>query len=163
MKRLRCLISIVFMILVFAIVLVATSCKRGADEKVAFESVAQKPVNFHVQEAAADCGLPMKILDMKEFGSATRHIFYWVLLKEKPDSPKLEGVARAVIGETIAHKPETYCAFTIHFFDEAGYRGAMDKSREFAKANFLPEGSAEKTGRIPIDNYKNYKLVLKFM
>jgi hypothetical protein len=39
----------------------------------------------------------------------------------------------------------------------------MDKSREFAKANFLPEGSAEKTGRIPIDNYKNYKLVLKFM
>ena len=163
MKKLGSPSLLVLTVSVFAIVTVTTSCKRGAEEKVAFESVAQEPVNFHVQEVVADCGLPLIILDMKELGATTRHIFYWVLLKEKPDSPKLEGVARAVIGETIAHKPETYCAFTIHFFDEAGYRGAMDKSREFAKANFLPEGSAEKTGRIPIDNYKNYKLVLKFM
>ena len=163
MKRLEWLISIVLTISVFALVSVTASCKRRTEEKVTFESVAQKPVNFHVQEAVAECGLPLKILDMKEFGSATRHIFYWVLLKEKPDSPKLEAVARSVIEETIAHNPETYHVFTIHFFDEAGYRGAMDKSREFAKANFLPEGSAEKTGRIPIDNYKNYKLVLKFM
>lgn len=163
MEKLRSPISIIFTVSVFALVTLTASCKRGAEEKVAFESVAQKPVNFHVQEAAADCGLPLKILEMKELGSTTRHIFYWVLLKEKPDSPKLEAVARSVIGETIAHNPETYHVFTIHFLDEAGYRGTIDRSREFVKANFLPEGSAEKTGRIPIDNYKNYKLVLKFM
>jgi hypothetical protein len=163
MKRLEWLISIVLTISVFALVSVTASCKGKMEEKVAFESVAQKPVNFHVQEAVAECGLPLKILEMQEFGSDTKHIFFWVLLKEKPDSPKLEAVARSIIGETIAHKPETYHVFTIHFFDEAGYRGTIDKSREFAKANFLPEGSAEKIGRVLIDHYKNYKLLLKFM
>ena len=85
------------------------------------------------------------------------------MLKEKPDSPKLEAVARSVIEETIAHNPETYHVFTVHFFAEAGYQRAIDKSREFAKANFLPEGSADKMGIVPIDNYKNYKLILKFL
>jgi len=163
MKDLRGPVSLVLTVSVFAIVTVTTSCKRGAEEKVAFESVAQKPVNFHVQEAAAECGLPMKILEMREFGSDTKHIFFWVLLKEKPDSPKLETVARSILAETIAHKPDTYHVFTIHFFDEAGYRGTIDKSREFAKASFLPEGSPDKIGRVPIDHYKNYKLLLKFL
>ena len=75
MKKLGSPSLLVLTVSVFAIVTVTTSCKRGADEKVAFESVAQKPVNFHVQEVVADCGLPLIILDMKELGATTRHIF----------------------------------------------------------------------------------------
>ncbi len=103
-------------------------------------------------------GVQFKILKTKAIGDMPLHKFYWVSLKKKVSSQKVKDLADSIIKEIIAGKPKTYHSFTIHFFweDELGER--VEKSKSFARANFLPEGDWAKVGRVPIDDYKDYKL-----
>jgi hypothetical protein len=44
--------------------------------------------------------------------------------------------------------------------DELG--ASVERSRCFARANFLPQGGWVKVGRVPIDDYKDYALTYTF-
>jgi hypothetical protein len=84
-------------------------------------------------------------------------------LRQKINPSKLEQLATVIIKETIANKLKTYHSFTIHFFLEEKLKDTLEKSECCARAYFLPEGNWLKVGRVPIDDYKNYKLKLTFL
>ncbi|MGB8951769.1 MAG: hypothetical protein WCC06_03780 [Candidatus Aminicenantales bacterium] len=146
----------------------STSCKR--------ESAAENPVKepppdmaplavaeIDVQRIQDQTGLRCRILKTETLGYTPLHQFYWVCLPEKPSPQRLEALALAIIKETITRKPRVYHSFTIHFFCEKELSDIPERSKSFAQATFLPEGSWIKVGRVPIDDYKDYKLTCTFL
>lgn len=91
------------------------------------------------------------------------HKFFWVSLKSKLNKKQIETLAESIIKETIAKKPNTYHSFTIHFFWEKELGETLEKSPCFARATFLPEGSWQKVGRVPLDDYQSYRLTCSFL
>lgn len=47
-------------------------------------------------------------------------------------------------------------------FHENELTGTPEDSQPFARASFLPEGSRLKVGRIPIDGYAAYRLIIEY-
>ena len=84
-------------------------------------------------------------------------------MPERADREKIEGLASALIKETIAANPATFYSFTIHFFCEPELAKTIEASRAFAHATFLPGGDWAKVGRVPIDDYKDYVLNCVFL
>ena len=103
-------------------------------------------------------GVQFNILKTKTIGYMPLHKFYWVCLKKKVSSQKVKELADSIIKEIIAKKPKTYHSFTVHFFWEDELCESVEKSKSFARANFLPEGDWTKVGRVLTDDYKDYNL-----
>jgi hypothetical protein len=103
-------------------------------------------------------GIQFKILKTETIGYRPRHRFCWACLPKKVSSQKVKELAKSIIEEIIAKKPKTYHSFTVHFFWEDDLGDCIEKSKSFARANYLPEGSWIKVGRVPIDDYKDYTL-----
>jgi len=153
---------VVFLLFSLFLVFFTYSCKQEPSESAALETpLIEEEINIQKIEAAT--GIPFKILKTETVGYTPVHRFYWVCLKEKAAQKKVESIADAIIKNIISKKPKIFDSFTIHFFCESDIGETLEKSNRFAYATFLPEGSWMKVGRVPIDDYKNYKLTCTFI
>ena len=139
------------------------SCKKESQTKAGLEKAFITEAEIDVQKIESLTGIQCKILKIETIGYMPINKFYWVCLGEKISSVKVEDLAEAIIKETIAKKPNTFHSFTIHFFCESELAETLERSRCFARAKFLPEGDPLKVGRVPIEDYKSYKLVLTIL
>ena len=155
-------VGVILSFISFTFIIFSLSCKKAPSEKTMLETAQLVGAEIDIQKIANLTGVQFKILKTQTIGYMPLHKFYWVCMQEKAISQKVEQVADAIIKETIAKKPKTYHSFTIHFFCEDELAESVERSKSFARANFLPEGSWLKVGRVPIDDYKDYKLTLTF-
>ena len=151
-----------FMALLF-LMIVQSSCEKTPVEKTTFNSVEQRVTEIDVKKVESSTGVLCKILKTEDIGYMPKAKFFWVLLKERAGRQKLEEIASGIIDETTVKKGKIYHSFTFHFFDETGFVGSPERSKAFAKINFFPDGSQDKVGRVPIDDYKNYQFVCLFI
>jgi hypothetical protein len=149
-------VSTFFAILIYA-------CKKEPEKGSKFETPLLVGAEIDIQNVESTIGCKFKILKTETIGYTPLHKFYWVCLKKGVANEKVKELADAIIKETITQKPRTFHSFTIHFFWEDELAGSVEKSRRFARANFLPEGSWLKVGRVPLDDYKRYKLTFAFL
>jgi len=116
-----------------------------------------------IQKVERATGITFKILKTETVGFMPRHKFFWVCLPERQNKEKIEGLASAIIKETIAANPAAFHSFIIHFFSESELGTTVEASKAFARPTFLPEGNWVKVGRAPIDDYKDYVLNCVFL
>ena len=144
-------------------IIFSLSCKKEEPKKAESETPQLVETEIDVQKIGDLTGLKCKFLKTETIGYMPIYRFYWVCLPEKTKREKLEELAYAIIGETIIKKPNAFHSFTIHFFCEKEMATSLEKSKFFARANFLPEGSQLKVGRVPISDYKDYQLILTIL
>ena len=149
-------------IIIFIFIIFSLSCKKESSEKPMLETSPLVVAEIDIQKIESLINVQFKILKTETVGYEPLHKFYWVSLQEKINNQNVRELANAFIKETIARKPRTYHSFTIHFFLKDELTDCVEKSKCFAHANFLPEGGWVKVGRLPIDDYKSYKLTLSF-
>ena len=156
-------LTIILPFFILTLILLLPSCKKNPAEEGALETPPLVGAEVDVKKIESQTGISFNILKTESIGYMPLHKFYWVSLKDKVNKQRLETLAEAILKETIALKPNTYHSFTIHFFWENELRETIGKSPCFARATFLPEGNWQKVGRLPIDDYKNYKLSCTFL
>lgn len=152
-----------FILICFIIIIINPACKKPASNKASEEIQFPGSAEVDVSKIENSTGLHFEILKTETHGYKTVHKFFWVCLSKKPDDQKVEALADAIIKEAISSKSKTYHSFTIHFFCKEDLAETLEKSNRFARATFLPEGSWLKVGRVPIDDYKYYKLTCEFI
>ncbi len=150
----------IFVLISFTFIIFSLSCKKEPSEKPTMEIAPLVGAEFDIQKIINLTGVQFKVLKTETVGYMPLHRFYWVCLPKKANSQKVKELSDAITKEIIAKKPRTYHSFTIHFFWEDELADCVERSKSFARANFLPEGSWLKVGRAPIDDYKDYKLTL---
>jgi len=147
----------------FTFIIFSLSCKKEPSENPLLQTAQFVGVEIDVQKIENLRGVQFKILKTETIGYMPLHKFYWVCLKKKVNNQRVEELADSIIKETIAKKPKTYHSFTIHFFWEDELAASIERSRSFARANFLPEGDWTKVGRVLLDDYKDYELTCTFL
>jgi len=152
-----------FILICFILIIINPACKKQASNKASPETQLPGSAEVDVTKIENSTGLHFEILKTETHGYKPVHKFFWVCLSKKPDDQKVEALADAIIKEAISSKPKTYHSFTIHFFCKEDLAETLEKSKCFARATFLPEGSWLKVGRVPIDDYKDYKLTCEFI
>ena len=147
--------------IIFSILLIvfSQSCKKEPSEKSPLLAKPSAITEIDIEKIKTQTGIQFKILKTETIGFMPIHKFYWVSIAEKPSQSKIKELASAIIKETIAKKPGVFHSYTIHFFLEAELAESIEKSKSYAQATFLPEGSWLQVGRVPIDDYKEYRLV----
>ena len=143
-------------------IIFSISCKKSSENPL-LQTAQLAGVEIDVKKIENLGGVQFKILKTETIGYMPLHKFYWVCLKNKANSQRIEELADSIIKEIIAKKPKTYHSFTIHFFWEDELGECVEKSDSFARANFLPQGGWVKVGRVPIDDYKDYALTCTFL
>jgi len=153
----------IFINLYFIFILsISLSCKKEAPGEAKVETAPIVAAEIDVKQIEDLTGVKFKILKTKSIGYMPLHKFYWCGLNEKISHQRLNELAYEIVKETIASKLKTYHSFTIHFFLLDKLEEDLEKSECCARATFLPEGSWLKIGRVPIDDYKSYKLNCTF-
>ena len=147
----------------FTFIIFSLSCKKEPSEKSMLQTAQLVGIEIDIQKIENLTDVQFKILKTEIIGYIPLHKFYWVCLKKKVNSQRVEELADSIIKEIIIKKPKTYHSFTIHFFLEDELGASVEKSRCFARANFLPQGGWVKVGRVPIDDYKDYALTCTFL
>jgi len=153
----------IFSFLFVILILFNVSCKKESGSKAPLKPAQSGQTEIDAQEITNLTGVRFRILKTESIGLSPRHKFFWICLAEKPEKEKVEGLAKEIIKKTIALNPKTYHSFIIHFFYEKELTGAPEESKPFARATFLPYGTPDKVGRIPIDNYQDYILTCTFL
>jgi len=158
MKRIR----VLFFLINFILIISSLSCNNesGKAANIANLPLLKNEINTKAIENSTGCSF--RILKTESHGYIPLHKFYWICLKEEVNNQKLEELANAIIRSEILKKPKTYHSFTIHFFQESELKECVEKSKCYARANFLPEGSWVKVGRTPIEDYNDYELILAY-
>ena len=147
------------------LLLLSFCCRKKEPTEKAFEERkgAGAAAEIDVQKVEAATGISFKILKTEAVGFMPRHKFFWVCVPERASKEKIEGLASAIIKETIAANPAAFHSVTIHFFSESELGTTVEASKAFARPTFLPEGNWVKVGRVPIDDYKDYVLNCVFL
>jgi len=157
-KRIR----VLFFLINFILIISSLSCNNESGKAA---NIVNLPLPYHEINTKAienSTGCSFRILKTESHGYIPLHKFYWICLKDEVNNQKLEKLADVIIRSAILKKPKTYHSFTIHFFLESELKECVEKSKSYAKANFLPEGSWIKVGQIPIENYNDYELILAY-
>ena len=152
-------VGTIFVLISFTFIIFSLSCKKEPSEKPSLERAPLAGVEIDIQKIENLTGIQFRVLKTETVGYMPLHKFYWICLPKKVNSQKVKELSDAITKEIIAKKPKTYHSFTIHFFLEDELAESAKSSKSFARSNFLPEGSWLKVGRVPIDDYKSYKLV----
>lgn len=118
---------------------------------------------INVEKIEKELNLKFRILKTDSLGSTLMHKFCWISLAERVSREKVEQLANCIIKEIIAKQPRTFHSITIHFFWDSDLKERIELSPSFARAAFLPFGDWQKVGRVPLEDYKDYKLVLTFI
>jgi hypothetical protein len=156
-------VGTIFSLIGFILMISGLSCKKEPSENATLETAQSVESKIDTQKIEDLTDVQFKVLKTKTIGYMPLNRFYWVCLPEKVNRQKVKKLADSIIKEIIAEKPRTYHSFTVHFFwrDELGESG--EESKSFACANFLPGGDWTKVGRVPIADYKDYKLTCTFL
>ena len=150
-------------IIIFILMILSLSCKKESSEMSMLETSPLVVAEIDIQKIESLTNVQFKILKTETVGYSPLHRFYWVCLPKNANNQKVKELASTIIKEIITRKPKTYHSFTIHFFWENELAECVEKSKSFARANFLPEGEWQKVGRVPINDYKSYELTLSFL
>lgn len=163
MKRTVIILKLILVFIILTLAFFSPSCKKEASKRAVTETASVTGIEVDAQKIRMLTGVPFNILKTETIGYAPLHKFYWISIQKIVSNQKVEELADAIIKETIAEKPKTFHSFTIHFFWEDELAENLSESKRFARATFLPDGDWRKVGRIPIDDYKSYKLECKFI
>jgi hypothetical protein len=139
--------------------LVVVSCQKQKAESV-FEVPPLVGSEVNEEQIAEVTGCPFQVLKTETIGYLPTHKFLWVCLDSASSPGTLEKLAHAIVRDIAGQKPAAYHSFTIHFFKREDLKRNVENSDPFAKAEYLPEGGWTEVGRVPIDEYENYQLVL---
>jgi len=156
-------VGAILFLISFTFIIFSLSCKKEPSEKSMLQTAQLVGIEIDIQKIENLTDVQFKILKTETIGHIPLHKFYWVCLKKKVNSQMVEELADSIIKEIIIKKPKTYHSFTIHFFLEDELGASVERSRCFARANFLPQGGWVKVGRVPIDDYKDYALTYTFL
>jgi len=156
-------VGAILFLISFTFIIFSLSCKKEPSEKSMLQTAQLVGIEIDIQKIENLTDVQFKILKTETIGHIPLHKFYWVCLKKKVNSQRVEELADSIIKEIIIKKPKTYHSFTIHFFLEDELGASVERSRCFARANFLPQGGWVKVGRVPIDDYKDYALTYTFL
>jgi hypothetical protein len=156
-------VGAILFLISFTFIIFSLSCKKEPSEKSMLQTAQLVGIEIDIQKIENLTDVQFKILKTETIGYIPLHKFYWVCLKKKVNSQRVEELADSIIKEIIIKKPKTYHSFTIHFFLEDELGASVERSRCFARANFLPQGGWVKVGRVPIDDYKDYALTYTFL
>jgi hypothetical protein len=151
-------VGAILFLISFTFIIFCLSCKNETSETPILLTAQLAGTEIDLKKIENLTGIQFKILKTETIGYIPLHKFYWVCLNNKVGSQEVKGLADAIIKEIIAKKPKTYHSFTVHFFWEDELGDCVEKSKSFARANFLPEGNWTKVGRVTIDDYKDYQL-----
>ncbi len=152
-------VGTIFILISFTFITFSLSCKKEPSEKSLLQTAPLVEAEIDTQKIINLTGIQFKILKTKTIGYRPLHRFYWICLPKKVNSQKVNELSDSIIKEIIAEKPRTYHSFTIHFFWEDELGECVEKSKSFARANFLPEGEWVMVGRASIDDYKSYRII----
>jgi hypothetical protein len=155
-------VGIILFLISFNFIIFSISCKKTPSEITMLEKAQPQETEIDIQKVEKLTGVQFKILKTETIGYIPLNRFYWVCLPNKVPSQKVKELTDSIIKEIIAKNPKTYHSFTIHLFWEDELGECVEESKSFARANFLPEGDWTKVGRVPIDDYKDYKLTCTF-
>jgi len=153
-------VGTIIVLISFTTIIFCLSCKKAPLEKSMLQTAQLAGIEIDIRKIENLTGVQFNILKTETIGYTPRHKFYWVSLKKKVSGQKVKELADSIIKEIIAKKPKTYHSFTIHFLREHELGESVEGSKSFARANFLPEGDWAKVGRVPITEYKDYKLTI---
>jgi c-di-AMP phosphodiesterase-like protein len=156
-------VGAILFLISFTFIIFSLSCKKELEKEAIFKAIQLVEAEIDTKKIINLTGVQFKILKTETIGYIPLHKFYWVCLKKKVNSQRVEELADSIIKEIIIKKPKTYHSFTIHFFLEDELGASVESSRCFASANFLPQGGWVKVGRVPIDDYKDYSLTYTFL
>lgn len=162
MKRTVILLKLILVFIMLTLVLFSSSCKKKESKKHVTETASVTGIEVDAKKIRKLTGVSFNILKTETIGYAPINKFYWISIKKRVSNQKVEELADAIIKETIAEKPKTFHSFTIHFFWENELTENLSESKRFARATFLPDGDWRKVGRVPIDDYKDYRLTCTF-
>ncbi len=163
MKRTVIILKLILVFIILTLVFFSPSCKKEESKKDVTETASVTGIEVDAQKIRKLTGVSFNILKTETIGYTPIHKFYWISIQKRVSNQKVEELADAIIKETIAEKPKTFHSFTIHFFWEDELAETVEKSKCIARATFLPEGGWFKVGRVPIDDYENYKLNCTFL
>ena len=152
-------VGTIFVLISFTFIIFSLSCKKEPSEKSLLQTAPLVGAEIDTQKIENLTDVQFKILKTETIGYMPLHRFYWVCLPKKVNSQKVNELSDAIIKEIIVRKPKTFHSITIHFFLEDELAECVEKSKSFARANFLPEGEWVKVGRISIDDYQSYRTV----
>ena len=88
---------VMFCCITILLILGISSCKKEPAPKPTAEQISQSGSDIDVQKISIQVGLTFKILKTDARGYLPMHKYYWICLKEKPDRPKIEALARSII------------------------------------------------------------------
>ncbi len=151
-------VGTIFILISFTFITFSLSCKKEPEKSI-LQTAQLSAVEIDIRKIENLTGIQFKILKTETIGYEPLHRFYWVCLPKKVNSQKVNELFDAIIKEIIAKKPKTYHSFTVHFFLEDELAECVEKSKSFARANFLPEGEWIMVGRASIDDYKSYRII----
>ena len=146
----------------FLLIVFYPACKKSS-KKGTFGIAPLTGSEVDEQKIISKTGISFQILKTDVIGFNPTHKFYWVCLDKTETQENIKKLANAIIQDTIAKKAKTYHSFKIHFFIKDKLKETIETSKSFAHVSFLPEGLMVQVGRIPIDDYKAYKLTCTFL
>jgi len=114
------------------------------------------------QAVAAKTGIKFSVIKADSQGTDIRYKFLWICFANGTNQDKVEEVVKNILDALIAKFPRTYHSFTFHLFYEKDLKGLPENSWTFACAVFLPGGNRALVGRVPIDDYKEYRLSFSY-
>jgi hypothetical protein len=152
-------VGTIFVLISFTFITFSLSCKKELEKEAIFKAIQLVGAEIDTEKIISLTDVQFKILKTETIGYDPLHRFYWICLPKKVNSQKVKELSDAITKEIIAKKPKTYHSFTIHFFLEDELAECVEKSKSFARANFLPEGGWVKVGRVSIDDYQSYRTV----
>lgn len=140
------------------LILFSPFCKKEASKRAGEKTADVEGVEVDAQKISNLTGFSFRILKTEAISYMPLHKFYWVSFQERVGNQEVEQLASAIIKETITNNPNTFHSFTIHIFWEDELTESLEKSPCFATATSLTESVWLKIERLPIDDYKDYRL-----
>ena len=158
MKRLK-MTSCLFCLL---LIIMCVSCTKTSEKGAYATAASLMETEFSFQKMESLSDVQFRVLKTETFGYKPLHKFYWICLPKKINNQKVVELSKLIVKEIISVQPGIFHSITIHFYHGNEMTKIPDRTRNFARADFLPEGSWQKVGRIPIEDYKSYSLTCTF-
>jgi hypothetical protein len=162
MKKINRISIAVISCLLFVVAYILICCKvdapRDMDDKISKSTIS----DIDPQKVMNITGIPFSIQKSKSFGLRALHKFYWISTSDRLREKDVTNLAETIIKEIILLKSESFHSFTIHFIWQEDLDETVEKSKCYARAYYLPDGEWEKVGRVPLDEYRDYKWQYSF-
>lgn len=151
-----------FLCALFFCLFLVTACKKGSAPLSAAAAASSTYSEIDTKAIADKTGVRFRVVKADSQGSDVRYKYFWICFADGTDRAGVEGVVKNVLDDLIAKYPAIYHSFTFHLFYQKDMKDTCENSHPFAEAAFLPGGDRAMVGRIPIDDYKDYRLSFSY-